>query len=912
MTRDPRERRPARSVGQLYAAFGALRHPWRSARGRLMAIVLLTTVTVLLVSGIAFLAHDLSVYRASWAADVATEANILGLSTAPAMAFDDRDVAARNLVALEARPSVLAAALYTPDGRLYARYVRSGRQPPPDQIAATGEGVTMVGERVEIKQRIAFNGEFLGTLYLRACYDVAGRVWAYVGIFAAVTVLSLLLALMMSASLQRSITVPLEEIAEVAQGIVHRRDYSLRVPKVADDEIGIVVQALNNMLDEMQTRAQALEASNASLLQQVAERQAAEAALARANARLQTTMGAAEIGSWVRDFKTDEVIADDNFAALFGSGDAQTLSRDQALRHRQIPPEDLAAIDRAHAQARVTGTLASTEFRILQPGGGLRWVIARGKVQFDARGEPALLAGLLIDITPQKLAEQALRESEKIYRAIGESIDYGVWLTDAQGRNTYASDSFLKLTGLTQAQCSGSGWGEMLHSDDVQATMAAWQDCASKGEIWYREHRMLGADGAYHPILAQGVPIRRDDGSIYAWAGINLDISRMKRTEDALREADRRKDDFLATLAHELRNPLAPIRHATHLMGHADATDTQRQWGRDVIARQVQHMALLLDDLLDVSRITRGRLELKKAVVSLADLVASAQETARPLIDAKQHTLLVGLPAEPVELEVDALRISQALSNLLTNAAKYTDANGRIILETQVTTDGLDISVSDTGIGLTADALRRVFEMFSQVESALERSQGGLGIGLALAQGLVGLHGGSLDAQSDGLGHGSVFTIHLPASALVARPPPAVADAPVAGSGGGHSGRVLVADDNRDAVDSLALLLRFVGFEVVVAYSGREALDAAIAVHPQAMVLDIGMPGLTGYEVARAIREQPWGHEVLLIAVTGWGQQEDVEQALSAGFDHHARKPVNLEDLQSRLTAFCARQKPAS
>lgn len=898
-----RHARKGIGLAESWAALKSIRQIRRSVRGKLVGMVMLITIVVLLVSGSALLAHDLSVYRASWASDVASEASILALSTAPALAFDDREVAARNLAALRARPGVLAAALYTPDGQRYAQYVRAG-EPPPARDPTLADGVKIRGERVEVSQRIEHNGEFLGSIYLLARYDVTARVQAYLNIFALVTALGLLLALVLSISLQRAVTIPLDAITTVAREIVDRCDYSLRVATSSDDEIGIVIKAFNNMLDEVQERTQALERSNASLVEEIAVRQAAETALARANTRLESTMAAAEIGGWIWNFATRELTVDSNFAALYGLPDEAALNGDPVLARQRVHAEDIAAVEEAEAVAQRTGTFASTEFRIVQPDGSVRWVIGRGKLQFDASGAPQLLAGLLIDVTAQKLAEQQRRENEGIYRAIGESIEYGVWLTDAEGRCTYASESFLRLTGLTQQQCTDHGWGSALHPDDAQATLAAWNECVRSGQAWYREHRIRGTDGDYHPVLAQGLPIRKENGRLYGWAGINLDISRLKKTEEALREADRRKDEFLATLAHELRNPLAPIRHATHLLGTTAATEQQRQWGREVIARQVQHMALLLDDLLDVSRITRGRLDLKREYVSLSQIVGAAVETARPLIDAKQHRLEVRLPATPVGLNVDPLRISQALSNLLTNAAKYTDSGGRVALTAETGPDGLSITVDDNGIGLTAGAMSHVFEMFSQVESALERSQGGLGIGLALVQGLVTLHGGSVEAASEGPGRGSRFTVRLPPSALVLETPAKSVKPSNSEITAGPRCKVLIADDNQDAADSLAILLGALGYEVVVAHSGPQALELARDARPAVLILDIGMPGMTGYEVASHIREEAWGHTVMLIALTGWGQQEDMAQARSAGFDHHFRKPVDIEALQAHLAAF--------
>jgi PAS domain S-box-containing protein len=895
----------SRGVRVAWASLQALRNRRKSVRGKLVGVVLATTVIVLMVAGTAILARDLSVYRASWVSDIATEANILSQSTAPALAFDDRKIAAQNLAAMQARGSVLAVGLYSSDGRLYASFVRPGEALLQTDRPPMANGTVIHGERIEIAQPISYNHEFLGTIYLRARYNIWGRVGAYIWIFAFISGLSMLLALLLSFSLHRSIITPLDAMADVARRIVDRHDYSPRVEQRSEDEIGIVVQAFNRMLDEVLIRTQALEQSNLSLRQEVAVRLAAEAALARANVRLETTMAAAEIGGWTRDLKTGELVVDRNFAALYGVADESRFTEDPELNWRLIHADDREAVDQSKADALRTGTLASPVFRILQPDGAVRWVVGRGKVQFGENHEPLLLAGLLIDITAQKQAEEKRRDSENVYRAIGESIDYGVWLTDAEGRNTYASESFLRLTGLTQEQCSEFGWGTVLHPDDAEATMAAWRECLLSGGAWYREHRILGTDGLYHPVLAQGVPIRREDGRAFAWAGINLDISRMKRTEDALREADRLKDEFLATLAHELRNPLAPIGNASRLLGAAHATDQQRQWAREVIGRQVQHMALLLDDLLDVSRITSGRLELKKDCVGLAELVGSAIETARPLLEEKGHDLQIRLLPEAVSVHVDPLRISQVLCNLLTNGAKYTDAGGKIVLAAELDSAGLSISVSDNGIGLPADAIPHVFDMFFQVGSVLERGQGGLGIGLALSRGLVALHGGTIEAASDGPGRGSTFTVRLPSSILLQDAPPApIMDEDELEPMNASTCKVLVADDNCDAADSLAALLEFQGYEVLVAHSGREALDLALRTRPQILVLDIGMPQMNGYELAQRIRKESWGRASLLIALTGWGQKDDLERARSSGFDHHLKKPAELSELLAMLKAF--------
>jgi PAS domain S-box-containing protein len=730
-------------------------------RGKLVAVLVVTTGTALLVTGIFLSIYALTSYRSSWRADLGTEASILALSTGPALAFDDQKVATRNLAALQARPEISVAALYDAHGNLYAQFRRPGENFPSSRLELTGNRVS--GGAVEFTQPLAWNGERLGTLYLRAHYELGPRLLAYSGIIVLAAALGMTVALLLATALQRVVTEPLDEIVRVARQVQSGRDYSTRARHSTHDELAVVVDAVNNMLDEIQARTLAQERANA-----------------------------------------------------------------------------------------------------------------------------------------------ALKESERLYRAIGESTNYGVWVCDAAGRNTYASDSFLKLVGLTQAQYKDPSWNSVIDPAERAAIGVAWQECVRRGGTWYREHRVKGVDGRYHDILAQGVPIRNESGVITGWAGFHLDIHRLKETETQLREANRRKDEFLATLAHELRNPLAPIRHAVRFLHATGVSEEKRQWGREVIARQVDRMALLLDDLLEVSRITRGRLELSRSNVSLEQLVTQAVETARPLLESKHHTLRIDLPREPAELHVDPLRASQALGNVLTNAAKYTDAGGHIELGATVDGSSLTIVVKDSGIGLTAESIPRLFEMFSQVDAISERTEGGLGIGLALVKGLMELHGGSVAVSSPGLGLGSAFTLRFPGAVLQGPSThPAVPNLQPITTARAHA-HVLVADDNQDAADSLVQLLALAGHDVAVAYSGQEALELSREREPQVMILDIGMPFPNGHEVARRVREQEWGRKALLVAVTGWGQEADRARTRESGFDHHLTKPIDIDELEQLISDFVA------
>jgi signal transduction histidine kinase len=373
---------------------------------------------------------------------------------------------------------------------------------------------------------------------------------------------------------------------------------------------------------------------------------------------------------------------------------------------------------------------------------------------------------------------------------------------------------------------------------------------------------------------------------------------------EALAAADRRKDEFLAMLGHELRNPLAPIRHATGVLQRKAPPDPDLVWARDVIDRQVQQMTRLVDDLLDVSRITRGKVNFHKEPVELAAVVARAVETCRPILDTRKHQFSVSLPAEPLRLEADAARLAQILGNLLNNAAKYTPAGGRV--ELTATREGGDIviRVRDTGVGIPAEMLPSIFDLFMQVDRSLDRSEGGLGIGLTLVRSLVALHGGRVAAFSDGPGQGSEFVVHLPAlpAEAVSNEGDSV-DCPVPGQAV-PSRRILVVDDNQDSAESLAMLLRIYGHTVRTAYDGPAALNVAHDFSPDVVLLDIGLPGFSGMEVVRRIRSDPGFRDALVVAMTGYGQDEDRQRSQAAGFNAHLVKPVDLDRLQSLLVQY--------
>jgi PAS domain S-box-containing protein len=535
------------------------------------------------------------------------------------------------------------------------------------------------------------------------------------------------------------------------------------------------------------------------------------------------------------------------------------------------------------------------------------------------RGMDGRLLGVILifrDVTESRRAEAALAESEALYRAIGESIPFGAWICEPNGDIRYLSDSFLKMTGMTLDECIHVGWTSRVHPEDLQPILDHWRYCVKTGCFWDYEYRIRSAEGSYRHILSRGVPIRNAEGKVTAWAGMNLDITEMKKLQDELirkteelTAADRQKDEFLATLAHEMRNPLAPIMSAVQILHRTSGDGPQYAWARDVIERQTKHLTRLVDDLLDVSRISRGKVTLNKQPLELATIVNHAMETSRPLIQAHGHSISLSLPSEPVWIEGDQIRIAQVVSNLLNNAAKYSEPNRQIWLTAATENGQAVIRVRDAGVGISPEVLPRIFDLFAQADRSLDRAKGGLGIGLSLVKQLVDLHGGSVEAKSEGIGKGSEFIVRLPL--LCDKPAEQSTAKPEDDTDAEKRAalRVLVVDDNADAVEGLSLLLELEGCEVERASDGPTALAIAQRFAPDVVLLDIGLPVMDGCEVAQKLRAMPQIRQALLIAISGYGQDQDRYRCLTAGFDHHFIKPVRLEDI-TRVIAEHRLRKP--
>jgi signal transduction histidine kinase len=599
----------------------SIRH---SVQRKVILLVLAATVAALSLTALGLVVYDLRAYERQWTNDLNTQAEILARASAPALAFDDKRTATTDLTLMKVRPRVLAAAIYTRDGDLFATYTKAGLEPVAFPPRPEADGYRVEGDQLLIFRRVVEGGETIGTVYLRALYQPWDRLRDYLTILGVVMLASLALAALVSAWLQSAITVPILEVARTAREVMAQRDYSLRARKTTDDEIGQLVDSFNAMLAEAGRRA------------------------------------------------------------------------------------------------------------------------------------------------------------------------------------------------------------------------------------------------------------------------------------EALREADERKDEFLATLAHELRNPLAPLRNALEILRMTPSNPSMAEKARAMMERQVNQMVRLVDDLLDVSRITTGKLAIRKAVTELQATLRDAVETGRPVIEARKHELVLDIPDEPISVEGDRTRLSQVFSNLLNNAAKYTEPGGRIELSLRKEGQEAVVRVRDNGIGLEGASISSIFDMFVQVDRTLERTQAGLGVGLTLAKRLVTLHGGTLTARSDGAGKGSQFEVRLPLAGAVL---PEVEKEHRLGEAE-PSRRILIADDNADFANSLGALLSGRGHDVRVVYDGAEALLTAARFNPDFAFLDIGMPRVHGYEVARRLRDQPGTSECVLVAVTGWGQEDDRQRAKEAGFDRHLVKPADPSDIETILKSY--------
>lgn len=603
----------------------------------------------------------------------------------------------------------------------------------------------------------------------------------------------------------------------------------------------------------------------------------------------------------------DGIIQTWNAAAerLFGHTSEEAVGRHISL---VIPPDRIAEEDRIIATLKAGTRIEHFETeRIRKNGQRILVSLTVSPIRNDA-GVVIGASKIVRDITERRLAES---ERQKLVTLVENSTDF-IGICDMNAVPIFVNGAGLQMIGLDSLEESRTvRFTDFFFPEDEPRVNELFREVLDKGhgemDVRFRHFKTGQALWMAYKVL------RLDDasGQPVAIATVSQDVTERRRMEDSLRglaadlaEADRRKDEFLATLAHELRNPLAPLSNTLEILKRSSNQDASLRRPLDTMERQLEQLVRLVDDLLDLSRITHNRIELRKRPVELASVLRQAVLAARPLADAARHTIEVDVPSEPVYLHADPVRLTQVFGNLLNNSCKYTPPGGTIRLTAQRDDQSVVVTVTDTGIGIPRDKLASIFDMFAQVDQTLEQSHGGLGIGLTLVKRLVEMHRGSVEAQSAGEGHGSTFVVRLPAALAVAQVAQPAASETHETQTSSATHRILVVDDNEDSADSLAMLLQLTGHEVFIAHDGHGALDAAEQHRPGVVLLDIGLPSLNGYDVCRRIRQQPWGKTMVLIALTGWGQDEDRRRSQEAGFDGHLVKPVDHTRLLTLLATL--------
>jgi len=641
------------------------------------------------------------------------------------------------------------------------------------------------------------------------------------------------------------------------------------------------------------------------LRSEMEHRHRVEEQLTESQYRLDLALDTAMIGTYDWDNRTGNLLGNRHLFLIFGYDSDTTTGTYEAFRCR-VHPEDTASHEQKLELAKETHADYKHEFRVLWPDNEVRYVSGRGRFIYDNTGCPTRMIGVVLDVTETIERTAALSQSERQFSTlVNNSPDIFARL-DLALRHVYVSPAIQSITGVPAEDFLGKTNDELgMDADLCVLWRSTMQDAIISRCVRHVNFGFLTPTREQRYYEGRVVPEFGVEGKVESLLCITTDVTErelavqeLQLRESQLREADRRKNEFLATLAHELRNPLAPIRNAVHLLRLSDKPDV-RERALDIVQRQVDQMVHLVDDLLDVNRITQGKLELRRQVIDVADAVRNAVEVSRPAIMQHQHSLELDLPHRPILIDADMTRITQVISNVLTNAAKYTNNSGKIRLEVQADDKFVEINVADNGIGISPEMLPHVFEMFSQVRHAPSHEYGGLGIGLALVKQLVDLHGGSVSAFSEGEGKGTLICLRLPIATIqFPSDMKNEGNAEVVQPG---ATRVLVVDDNVDNADSLEALLDALGCDVSVAYSGQAALQRYTEHKPSIVFLDLGMPGLDGYAVARRIRTEAGGSSVFLVALTGWGQESDLVRTKEAGFDRHLVKPIGLPGLEKVL-----------
>ncbi|MDQ2821089.1 MAG: PAS domain S-box protein [Pseudomonadota bacterium] len=641
------------------------------------------------------------------------------------------------------------------------------------------------------------------------------------------------------------------------------------------------------------------------------EQRATQAALHRARERSRLATEAAGLGLWSWE-PVSETVRWENEKPweILGIDPASAPISARQLVAEIVHPDDAAAFAGAVAATVQRGAPLECVVRIRRPDGELRWLDFHGAAQPARDGEPAQILGVVSDVTTRTLTAMALLESRERFENIVSQAATGVVQADAGGRVTVVNKKFCEMLGYTRSELVGSALLDITAGDSIDVALMALGkvSAGATGVVVQQQYRRQ--DGSLMWASSSISAVRSPAGELQGIVAIVVDISHDRAVEENLRrlaaslsEADRRKSEFLATLAHELRNPLAPIRTGLTVLKLGGDSPEAVARIRPMMERQVAQMVRLIDDLLDVARITGGKIALKKARVDVKDVLAAAIETSMPVIDNGRHALVVHQPDGTMTIDADATRIAQVLSNLLNNAAKYTPQGGRIVVTVSQEHDQAVVTIADNGIGIPAESLAAIFVLFNQVHMSLHRAQGGLGVGLALVRQLVEMHGGTVEAASAGHGAGTTLTVRLP----LAQGDAADATTTPQMRAPHRRLRLLVADDNVDAAQALAAMFALQGHDTRIAHSGVQALATARAFQPQVSFLDIGMPEMNGYETALAMRQLPGLEHTVLVALTGWGNDSDRDLSQQAGFDHHLTKPADTAVIHGVLDAVTKR-----
>ncbi len=685
--------------------------------------------------------------------------------------------------------------------------------------------------------------------------------------------------------------VELDHTKERLRSVIAQYETSQEEMKVANEELQSINEELRSTMEELETSKEELQSMNEELQTVNQENRHKVEELSQLTSDLNNLIVSTQIATLFLDRQLRILRVTPQAKKLFHVRPSDQGRPLTELRHR-LRYDELEQDTRT-----VLKHLAPIQREIQSETG--EWYLTRLLPYRSSADQIQGVVITLVEITQLKHTEVALRDSEETFRALVSASAQIVWTTDAQGLVVDDSPSWRAFTGQTFDQWRGIGWLDAVHPDDRAAAQEAWFRHVKEATPFEAEFRLRHVSGNWRWTYARAVPLRDALGNVRGWVGMNADIDSRKKAETKLRQMDQRKDEFLALLGHELRNPLAPMRTGMELFKQMLPADAKLKRVREMCERQVLHLTRLVDDLLDVSRIKSGRIELQFQRLDLREVVNSAIAEIEPVVEQRAHQLSVEQNAEPLIVDGDETRLTQIITNLLDNAAKYTPEGGHIrVLTYREGTDAV-IVLADDGVGIPPDTLTHVFEIFTRGAADPHAPAGGLGLGLTLVERLTTLHGGRVEVSSGGAGKGSKFTVRLPLAKSADQPPPTKQLKPPPGRTTGAAKRILVVDDNQDAADSLAMGLETAGHQVRRAYDGQSALTLAASFAPEVILLNLGLPDMSGHDLAKSLRSQDG--DATLIAVSGYGQSEDVDDSKLAGIDHHMVKPVNLESLQEVL-----------